>query len=1281
MADRHRAAFCLAIIASALIAQALLGAPSFAQSPAPGGVPEIRLDAADLPTWFDRNQHLLLAGSLLAIGQSLLIAWLLAERRARRRAESLSRLTHERLQQAIDESMVLVWDWDIAADETTWLGRRFHDLGFSAHVPAEGRATSIAGSGHGPSTGSSAGVVDAGRTWRAALHPLDVPRVLSAIDDHLLRSVAYDIEYRLQMRDGGYRWFRSRGACSRDPDGRPIRMRGTLTDVHERVQAAELAQQGDTRFRQIANTVEQVFWIAKPLEPDGSGGQVVYLSPYFERVWDIPVETAIRDPGAWWSTVHPDDLSRVQTAASELRPDRSGRFEAEYRIIRADKSERWVRAKGSLVRDAEGRPSASVGLIEDVTDRVLVERRVRQSEASSRRLIETALEGIWIVGETWQTTFANARMAEMLGLMPETMLGRPITDFMDDVGRADAAEKISRRERGLSEIHEFRFVHADGRDIWTLVATSPMTDAGGKFIGAMAMVTDISALKATELALRRERTLFLSGPAVVWRWRAEPGWPVAYVSDNVRTYGYQPEDFTSGRVPFASIVDPEAISRLSGEIAECIRTGQRYFEQQYRIRHADGRWIWLRDYSVIERNSVGEVIGYAGYTLDVTRERGADRFQESQRRILEDIAAARPLGSILQQLAQMVDAQDERVRAAVLEVTPDRGLSVHVASSMPAPWQHLIENARNIDAINPCSQALRELRRVAIDDIAAAPFDDDFRRAALEAGFSVAMCEPVLGQDNAAIGVLAAFSGGPSASTTSLQEVTRVAAHIAGVAIARHRSDQALRQSQSKNQALIEAIPDILLQMSRDGCFVSYHGALPSQRKLPLLVPLDQISGRRPSECFPPRIALSIEKSLRKLVETGIPQSVNLDVGVHESFQALEVRMTLSGADEALVLIRDITQRRLTERRLTDSQQRLRAMIDHAPFPVTLWDTDGIILEWNQAAARVFGWSTSEAIGRAIWFIVPEAERVYVQGIYREILKSRTVQVGNNFNVRKDARQIRCEWHNVPLTDEQGKIFACASMVRDITEELESAERQQVMVRELNHRVKNNLATVIAIAEQTGRASGGYAGFLEAFTERIRALGRTHDALAAAHWRGAAIRSVVVNSTEAFVDKRGGRAELDGPDDIIVDAQTAQALAMALHELATNAAKYGAFSVASGAVHVRWRLTGPPAGESSDQVSHFELTWHERGGPPVVPPAGEGFGTSFIMSVIRHELRGDVSLDFDPAGVRFAMRAPISRPTAPDNRSTAEYPPPDGSGHADGPAISPHLSNEAPGSR
>jgi two-component sensor histidine kinase/HAMP domain-containing protein len=230
-------------------------------------------------------------------------------------------------------------------------------------------------------------------------------------------------------------------------------------------------------------------------------------------------------------------------------------------------------------------------------------------------------------------------------------------------------------------------------------------------------------------------------------------------------------------------------------------------------------------------------------------------------------------------------------------------------------------------------------------------------------------------------------------------------------------------------------------------------------------------------------------------------------------------------------------------------------------------------------------------------------------------------------------------WRSVSALRARGAAEGRAMAVEEAAEELkQAARRRDLLVKELNHRVKNMLLTVQSLASQTLRSTRSDSGrFVTDFSGRLSTLAQAHDLLTAANWESASVAEVV---SAALAPWHGeGRISRAGPEEVRLDPAQAQALVLALHELATNALKYGALSATSGTVEVCWRVDPP---QDARGTSWLTMTWQERGGPTVQPRSRRGFGTRLLEHGLPHQLRGEATLLLPPGGIEYRIRLPLN---------------------------------------
>jgi PAS domain S-box-containing protein len=329
----------------------------------------------------------------------------------------------------------------------------------------------------------------------------------------------------------------------------------------------------------------------------------------------------------------------------------------------------------------------------------------------------------------------------------------------------------------------------------------------------------------------------------------------------------------------------------------------------------------------------------------------------------------------------------------------------------------------------------------------------------------------------------------------------------------------------------------------------------------------------------------------------------------------------LIGAVNMLV---DVTDRN----RAGEHEQRLISIITSSDDAILSKDLNGIITSWNRGAEQLFGYTAEETIGKPITMLIPTERRNEEPTILARIRGGERIDHYETIRQRKDGSLIEISLTVSPVKNAEGEIIGASKIARDITERRRAQEQQALLLGEMKHRVRNTLATVQAIAAQTLRSAASEDR--DAFLARLRALAGAHDLLTLERWNQAPIGDVVASALNAFEGSHGERILICGPKDAVLDAHKSMLLAMALHELSTNAIKYGALSNERGRVNVSWDLV------PDDDVQRLKFVWQESGGPPVKPPERKGFGSTLIDRALRREL-GGVQYDFDPRGVSCTL--------------------------------------------
>jgi PAS domain S-box-containing protein len=303
--------------------------------------------------------------------------------------------------------------------------------------------------------------------------------------------------------------------------------------------------------------------------------------------------------------------------------------------------------------------------------------------------------------------------------------------------------------------------------------------------------------------------------------------------------------------------------------------------------------------------------------------------------------------------------------------------------------------------------------------------------------------------------------------------------------------------------------------------------------------------------------------------------------------------------------------------RAEETSRLLASIVETSQDAIVSKTLDGTITSWNWGAARVFGYEADEVVGKSIMLLLPSDRQSEEKDIIDRVRSGARVEHYDTVRRRKDGSLVDISLAVSPLTDSRGKIVGASKIARDISERKRAEAQQNLLLHEMAHRVKNTLATVQAIAGQTLRsASKDEHG---SFVSRLHALGAAYDLLTSENWDRAAVEDLVRRAVSPF---KAERFLVRGPD-VFVGASQALKLTMVLHELATNAVKYGALSNTSGKVDIAWRHKG------SDRL---QIAWQESGGPGVTPPEHKGFGSRLV-----EQSTDDLVCNFAPKGLECSF--------------------------------------------
>ncbi len=337
-----------------------------------------------------------------------------------------------------------------------------------------------------------------------------------------------------------------------------------------------------------------------------------------------------------------------------------------------------------------------------------------------------------------------------------------------------------------------------------------------------------------------------------------------------------------------------------------------------------------------------------------------------------------------------------------------------------------------------------------------------------------------------------------------------------------------------------------------------------------------------------------------------------------------------------LTVIRDVTERKQHEEKVRISEIRYRRLFEAAHDGILIIDSrTRKIIDANPFMTQLLGYPHSQLVGKELFEI----------GLFKDAAASQEM-------VRQLSRENKVRYDNLPLKSQDGRhqeVEIVANLydendrpviqfnIRDITERKRSEEHVKLLIAEVNHRAKNLLAVVQAVTQLTSKY-GNPATFAARLSDRIEALAAGQDLLVKNQWQGVEVSDLVVAQLAHFEDMIGTRVLIDGPRARLTTA-AAQGIGMALHELATNAAKYGALSNLKGEVRIAWQIT-------SATKPIFSMSWLENGGPKVTVPTSKGFGQIVIGRMAQEAINGFAKVTFQESGLAWHLSAPVENALA-----------------------------------
>jgi PAS domain S-box-containing protein len=335
--------------------------------------------------------------------------------------------------------------------------------------------------------------------------------------------------------------------------------------------------------------------------------------------------------------------------------------------------------------------------------------------------------------------------------------------------------------------------------------------------------------------------------------------------------------------------------------------------------------------------------------------------------------------------------------------------------------------------------------------------------------------------------------------------------------------------------------------------------------------------------------------------------------------------------------------------RADQSSRLLAAIVGTTDDAIVSKDLNGIVTSWNRGAERTFGYTANEMIGRPIMTLIPPDRHNEEVEILARIRRGERVEHYETVRQRKDGSLVDVSLCISPVKDAVGNVVGASKIARDISEKRRDQARQELLTQEIQHRTRNLFAVVLAVVSRSFVGKHTVKDAEAAVIDRLRSLGKTHLMLIDHEWRGADLADIV----RAEMSPYAGRVQIEGPSLLLIP-RAAQNFALALHELATNAAKYGALSNMTGRVQINWSKV------PSNGSSLFTFRWQEHGGPQISAPTRKGFGSAVIEQVMSEHFDMSPRIDFPITGMNYELSGSLDALVDEQNSQPSAPPPPKG---------------------
>lgn len=813
----------------------------------------------------------------------------------------------------------------------------------------------------------------------------------------------------------------------------------------------------------------------------------------------------------------------------------------------------------------------------------------------------------------------NAGATKILGWHPEEMCGKPADAFFTPEDRRDGIpakemQSALKEGRGVDERWHLR---QNGERFWANGEMMVLRDEAGAAIGFVKILRDRTEQKESAARLQESQDRYrLAAQATndaIWDWNLAAN-HVLWNEALTEAYGHASEDVEPTGDWWIAQIHPDDRARVDASIHAVIDGAGTAWSDEYRFRRADGSYAHVLDRGYVLRDEVGRACRMIGAMFDLTeRKQAEDALRQSERRfelergLLEAIFRQAPVGISIAG-AGMPSSLNAKAEELLGHGLGTEGDARYVSYGALHP-----DGRRYEPAEYPTLRALREGETVRGEEMRYRnPGTGEVRLLEVSSG-------PVRDAD-----------GAIQAAVTVLVDV----------------GDQRRADAETRRlAALVEQSQDFIGLAAPDGSvdFVNEAG-----RRLIGLTDLAAARAMPIVDYFMPEEHSRVLDEVMPAVERDGFWEGELNFRHEVTGAAVPVLYNLfpvRGADGRRLgygtVTRDLTEQKRARQALQASEATLRVVLDTVPVGILFAEApSGRIVGGNRRLEEIFRHPvlpSPDAESYGEWVAFHEDGR---QVAPEEYPLSRLIREGVEHAEmrceyqRGDGSRVWIEIAGAPMRNEAGKKVGAVVAVADIDARRRSEERQELLNQELSHRMKNLLAMVQAIAASTLRGAADMEAAREVLGSRLVALGKAHDVLLGGAAESASL-SAVVREGVGVQESAGRRVAFAGPD-VEIGGKAALSLALTLHELTTNAVKYGSLSVPDGEVAVNASLVG------TEDAPRLRIAWTERGGPPVVPPSRKGFGSRLIERGLTAQVNARLVLDYRPEGVSCVVEASLA---------------------------------------